>query len=115
MQHRVAPPADRTPETHVLHAVLAALVLSLTPLAHATPPDQTCIAGLYDDADYDDAIVAVTGMIASLDGEASHHPRQGDLIIGLVVLRGETVPSTRLVSSSSTRAPPDVDPPSRSV
>jgi len=107
MQHRVAP--------HVLRTLLAVLVLSLTPLAHATPPDQTCIAGLYDDGDYGDAIVAVTGMIASLDCEASHHPRQGDLITGLVVLRGETVPTTRLVSSSSTRAPPDVDPPSRSV
>jgi len=107
MQHRVAP--------HVLRTLLAGLLLSLTPLAHATPPDQTCVAGLYDDADYDDAIVAVTGMIASLDGEASHHPRHGDLVIGLVVLLGETVPTTRLVSSSCTRAPPDVDPPLRSV
>ena len=39
-------------------SVLFAL-LALVPLAHASPPDSVWIAGMYDDADLDDAVVAV--------------------------------------------------------
>ena len=45
--------------------VLFAL-LALVPLAHARPPDSVWIAGMYDDADLDDAVVAVvsaTGLV----------------------------------------------------
>lgn len=35
-------------------------LLTLVPLAHASPPDPTWIAGLYDDADHDDAVIAIT-------------------------------------------------------
>ena len=46
-------------------AALIALVLvgplfALTPLAHATPQDETWIAGIYDGADYDDVVLLVT-------------------------------------------------------
>src|SRR5437660_11502038 len=37
----------------VVTLLLGALV-TLVPLAYASPPDQTWIAGLYDDADHDD-------------------------------------------------------------
>jgi hypothetical protein len=93
-----------------VRVVLALLVLSVTPLAHASPPDQTCIAGLYDDADYDDAIVAVTGMMASLDHGPSHHPQRREVVIGLVVLAGERVRAIPAVSSTCTRAPPTASP-----
>src|SRR5262245_60492519 len=46
------------------------VVLVLGPLAHASPPDPVWIAGIYDDADYDDAVVAVvsaTGLVVSPD------------------------------------------------
>src|SRR4030095_9399845 len=111
-------PPRRSPHLvrhHVLRIVLAVLVLSLTPLAHASPPDPTCIPGLYDDGDYDDAIVVVTGMMASLDREPSHHSRHDDVVIGLVVLVGESVHAMRAVSFSCTRAPPVASPLSRSV
>jgi len=36
---------------------LIATVVALAPAAHASPPDQTWIAGLYDNADYDDVIL----------------------------------------------------------
>ena len=32
---------------------------AITPLAHVMPPDQTWIGGFYDNADYDDVILAV--------------------------------------------------------
>ena len=43
-------------------AVGALVILTfgaITPLAHAMPPDQTWIGGFYDNADYDDVILAV--------------------------------------------------------
>lgn len=41
------------------------LVLTALPsLAYASPPDPSWIPGLYDDADYDDAVVLVTAGIA---------------------------------------------------
>jgi hypothetical protein len=43
-----------------LTLVLLALILSLRALAYASPPDQTWIAGFYDDDDYDDVVLLVT-------------------------------------------------------
>ena len=46
-------------------SVTALLVLVLTalgPLASASPPDPGRIGGFYDAADYDDVVLAVTGM-----------------------------------------------------
>jgi hypothetical protein len=40
--------------------LLAVPLLTLVPLAHASPPDPTWISGLYDDADHDDAVIAIT-------------------------------------------------------
>ena len=49
-----------TPRLSLAFSVLVALTSgAITPLAHATPPDQTWISGFYDNADYDDAILAV--------------------------------------------------------
>jgi hypothetical protein len=39
-------------------------LVTLTPLCHASPPDPTWIAGLYDDGDYDDVVLGVTGTMA---------------------------------------------------
>ena len=39
---------------------------ALLPLAQASPPDQTWIAGIYDDADYDDVILLVTSLTAAI-------------------------------------------------
>jgi len=44
----------------LLAIVLTVNIATLTGLAHATPPDQTWIGGLYDNADYDDVILRAT-------------------------------------------------------
>jgi hypothetical protein len=41
---------------------LLLVLITLVPLAHASPPDPTWIAGIYDDGDYDDVVIAVAGM-----------------------------------------------------
>lgn len=40
--------------------LLVAGLITIVPLAHGSPPDPTWIAGLYDDADHDDAVLAIT-------------------------------------------------------
>jgi hypothetical protein len=39
--------------------LLAGLLVGLVPLAHASPPDETWISGLYDNGDYDDVVLAL--------------------------------------------------------
>ena len=48
--------------------LLTSAILVLIPAAHSNPPDPTWIAGLYDDADHDDAVLAIidgAGLVAS--------------------------------------------------
>jgi len=40
--------------------VLVALLLTLTGVAYASPPDPTWISGLYDDADFDNVVDFIT-------------------------------------------------------
>jgi hypothetical protein len=40
--------------------LLAILIGALPGLAHASPPDQTWLTGLFDDADHDDVILIIT-------------------------------------------------------
>ena len=42
--------------------LLAADVIAVICLAHASPPDPTWIPGFYDDGDLDDAVVAMLNM-----------------------------------------------------
>jgi len=42
--------------------LLAAILVAGVALANASPPDPTWIAGLWDDADHDDAILALLGI-----------------------------------------------------
>jgi hypothetical protein len=44
--------------------LVAGTLVALVPLAHASPPDPTWISGLYDGADHDDAVLAVTEGVA---------------------------------------------------
>ena len=45
---------------HVVVILVTAMLVTLVPLAHASPPDPIWIAGLYHDADHDDAVLAIT-------------------------------------------------------
>jgi hypothetical protein len=48
----------------LLAPVLVLNLFALTSLCYASPPDQTWIAGLYDDADHDDLVLEVTDACA---------------------------------------------------
>lgn len=52
----------------LLAAVLPLACATLPALAHASPPDPSWIAGIYDDADYDDVVI----LVESASGSAGH-------------------------------------------
>jgi len=73
----------------LVSVLLAGALLTLVPLAHSSPPDPTWIAGLYDDADYDDAVLAISdgvGLPATAQPTIAH----ADLSNALVALAGPT-------------------------
>ena len=85
--------------------VLAIVVLSLTPIAHACPTDPTWISGFYDDNDYDDVVLFLTGLTAVSTAIADPI---GPIAISLGQIdpsRPNTVP-VRSFAPRSTRAPP---------
>lgn len=50
----------------VLVTLLPVLVV-LTPLAYASPPDPVWVSGFFDDADQDDVVVLITSAGAAID------------------------------------------------
>ena len=86
--------------------VLTLVVLTLTPLAHACPTDPTWISGLYDDNDYDDVVLFITGSMTAVSPSVDDPIGPVAISLGQVDPgRPHTVP-VRPLASLSTRAPP---------
>ena len=85
--------------------VLFAL-LTLVPLAHASPPDAVWIAGIYDDADLDEAVVAVVSATGLVVGASVASVKPGTVAAGAA--SGLNTPSfvVRPLSTFRNRAPP---------
>ena len=62
-RRRACQPVRRTYTGSIF--LLAALVISVVCLAHASPPDPTWIPGIYDTGDLDDAILTVLSIDAA--------------------------------------------------
>ena|SRR5437879_5246921 len=89
-----------------LAVLLLGILLTLPPCAHASPTDPTWIPGLYDDNDYDDVILFITGAVTAVD---SHIADPIGLVSGCSGLIAPSRPqpvSARPLESLSTRAPP---------
>jgi hypothetical protein len=88
--------------------LLLGVLLSLPPIAHASPTDPTWIPGFYDDNDYDDVILFITGAVGAVESRVLAP------IGPIVVCLGPIIPGRgRLTSpcpleSPSTRAPPSL-------
>ncbi|HET7343387.1 MAG TPA: hypothetical protein VFL90_18110 [Methylomirabilota bacterium] len=89
----------------LVHVLVVAL-LALTPLAQASPPDPTWLAGLYDDADYDDVVLLITGgasvvETALLDSLAVRAP-----VVDVLAPPEVGAPPSPVRSLDHSRAPP---------
>jgi hypothetical protein len=80
-------------------------LVTLTSLCHASPPDPTWIAGLYDDGDHDDVVLDVTGAMAVPPALPPHvaAPAETPAAPGPLV---HEAPSKRSVVAPVERAPP---------
>ena len=84
---------------------LVAAILALAPAAHASPPDQSWIAGLYDNADFDDVILFITSGLGDAQPSLLCSPRVVALVVGLVSPVDTAAPVLSPPSSPS-RGPP---------
>jgi hypothetical protein len=89
---------------YVLGVLLA--LLTLVPLAHASPPDPVWLAGMYDDADLDEAVVAVVSITGLVVGVSVASVKPGTVAAGAA--SGLDTPSfvVRPLSTFRNRAPP---------
>ncbi len=69
-----------------LALILLGCLVSLTPLAHASPPDPLWIEGVYDGADGDDIVETATSMASEHEGAPLVGLRPVLVIIGFVPL-----------------------------
>ena len=76
----------------------------LLPLAYASPPDPTWVAGIYDDADYDDVVGLVTDGTGVSSGQAPARVPHGAVARVLVVKPGPTL--DRTLPARMSRGPP---------
>ena len=90
----------------LLAVLLAVLVVLLTPLAHAGPPDQTWLSGFYDNGDYDDVVLLVLSNVGAIE---SFSLRDGGRLPAVVMspsLHDERPSQVLRLSSGPPRAPP---------
>ena len=85
---------------------LLVVLLVLAPAADATPPDQTWIAGLYDDADFDDVILFITNGFGAVQPGMVWTVRPTAPVVGLATMMGTGARPLLPLSSAFGRAPP---------
>jgi len=90
--------------TRVLLLLVACLILGLTPVAFADPPDPTWLGGYWDDGDFDNVVLFLlsTYVVVALAGWSGPSWMCAALVerpyLGAIPVR--------LVSSTAARAPP---------
>ena len=85
---------------------LIATVVALAPAAHASPPDQTWIAGLYDNGDFDDVVLLITGDLGAIQPSTVSPLRPVAAAVGLVTPMDSEPRRPSPQSSDLSRAPP---------
>lgn len=86
--------------------LLLGLLLVLPPLAHASPTDPTWIPGFYDDNDYDDVVLFITGAVTAVDSRIAEPLGVVAICLGLIAPTRSRVVASRPFSSLPSRAPP---------
>jgi len=91
-----------------VHVLLLSVLLILPALAHASPTDPTWIPGFYDDNDYDDVILFITGAVTALDSQVADPIGPIGGCVGLIAPPRSRVAAARPFESLSTRGPPSL-------
>jgi hypothetical protein len=86
--------------------LVAGLMAALTPLAQATPPDQTWISGIYDNADYDDVVLSITSAVGVVESRMDCETGPVQPVVAVLPQIDERPLLAPGLSSNPTRAPP---------
>ena len=81
-------------------------VISLTPLAYASPPDPSWIRGLYDAGDFDDIVVLLTGGTGIVEPFPLHAVSPRLVAAGSALPTDDGVGPSSCPSFKRSRAPP---------
>ena len=81
-------------------------LFALTPMAYASPPDQTWIPGLYDNADFDDVVLFITGVLGAVQPSTVSSLRPVAAAVGLVTPIDNELRQPSPQSCDLSRAPP---------
>jgi len=85
---------------------IAAAVCGLVPLAYGSPPDPTYLAGIWDNADYDDVVILVTSSLGSTDTLKTSDPIRPFIGILLVLPAEENLSRVAFQPLPAPRGPP---------
>ncbi len=86
--------------------VLVGVVVALTPMAYASPPDPSWIRGLYDDADFDDVVVLLTSSVGITAPFILSDLKPILIAAGPLLLADPEAATSRPLSTNPSRAPP---------
>jgi|SRR5215813_3332526 len=86
--------------------LLVAVGVVLSPLAQASPPDQTWLGGFYDDADYDNVVLSVTSAVGAVESQILYGTGRFPIVAEQPIQFDESVPSVAMLSPDLSRAPP---------
>jgi hypothetical protein len=81
-------------------------VVCLAPAAHGSPPDPTWIAGLYDNADFDDVVVLITSTLGVAERSMGCSLCPQRLVTSILLPTDSDTRPLSFRSSALSRAPP---------
>ena len=81
-------------------------VVCLVPAAHGSPPDPTWIAGLYDNADFDDVVVLITSTLGVAERSMGCSLCPQRLVTSILLPTDSDTRPLSFRSSALSRAPP---------
>jgi hypothetical protein len=85
---------------------LVAVVVTLAPAAHASPPDDSSFGGLYDNADFDDVVLLITCNLGAVQPPIIGSVRPAAPVVALVTPTGAGQRPLCALASALSRAPP---------
>jgi hypothetical protein len=86
--------------------LLLVCLVTLTPLAFASPPDPTWMDGFFDDLDFDDVVVSLLWAAWAVEVDLLASLTPAPVSVHLVQSGEQPVRSTKVLSAFLGRAPP---------
>jgi len=86
--------------------LLLVCLVTLTPLAFASPPDPTWMDGFFDDLDFDDVVVSLSWAAWAVEVDLLASLTPAPVSVHLVQSGEQPVRSTKVLSAFLGRAPP---------